>query len=206
MKIRWILIAWALMMTQVACDSGNRGQGGQNEEAASASSTDSATLAPDKHATFDPAQPMVDVDWDALHADLNDEKFPEFKGKNVSVRGNKDRTIYSIEEKVLFDTEKANIRSEAKQDLQEIVASLSQRYPDGKIYVYGHTDSKGTKPDNQALSKERADAVKSWLISEGKIKEERISNVYWGEHKPAQSNATAGGREQNRRVEIIAVR
>jgi outer membrane protein OmpA-like peptidoglycan-associated protein len=201
MKIRLIMIALALTVVGTSCDQGNR-----SDDQSTAATTDSALVDPDKHASFDPAQPAIDINWDELQKDLNDETFPEIKGKNVKVRGNKDRTIYSIDEQILFDTDKAEIRSGAKNDLQEIAASLTQRYPEGRIYVQGHTDAEGSKPANQSLSKDRAEAVKQWLISEGKVNEDRISARYLGEHQPTESNATAEGRQQNRRVEIIAVK
>jgi len=201
MKTHLVLLAFALTVAGTSCDQNNR-----SETQSAAPATDTATVDPDKHASYDPAQPAIDVDWDELQKDLNEETFPEIKGKNVKIRGNKDRTVYSIDEQVLFDTDKATIRSGAENDLKKIAASLTQRYPEGRIYVQGHTDAEGSKPENQALSKDRADAVKQWLIREGQVKEDRITARYLGEHRPAGSNATAEGRQQNRRVEIMAVK
>lgn len=201
MKIRLLHLAFALTVAGTACDRGNH-----PDTSSAAPATDTATVDPDKHASYDPAQPAIDVDWDELQKGLSEETFPEIKGKNVKIRGNKGRTVYSIDEQILFDTDQATIRSGAENDLKAIAASLTQRYPEGRIYVQGHTDAEGSKPANQALSKERAEAVKQWLITQGNVKEDRIAARYLGEHRPAESNATAEGRQQNRRVEIMAVK
>ena len=70
-----------------------------------------------------------------------------------------------------------------------------------RIAVTGHTDSSGSAQRNLQLSASRADAVRTYLISLG-IEAERVSARGAGSTQPIASNATAAGRERNRRIEI----
>ena len=69
--------------------------------------------------------------------------------------------------------------------------------------VYGFTDAQGSAGYNKELAQQRADAVKSWLSSNG-IDAGRISVNAIGEGQPVATNNTEAGRQQNRRVEIVA--
>ncbi|MHA6608513.1 OmpA family protein [Photobacterium damselae] len=73
-----------------------------------------------------------------------------------------------------------------------------------QIYVVGYTDSKGSEAYNQKLSVKRADAVAEALRSVMNVDSSRIIAEGRGESNPVASNATAEGRAQNRRVEIIS--
>jgi len=82
------------------------------------------------------------------------------------------------------------------------LSQFMNKYPDRKIVVEGHTDSRGSAEYNMLLSKRRADSVKNALVEKG-IDESRIMTRGYGETHPAASNKTAAGRQQNRRVEVI---
>ncbi|MDB5012168.1 MAG: rane protein, partial [Daejeonella sp.] len=71
------------------------------------------------------------------------------------------------------------------------------------IRIYGYTDSTGTAAHNKQLAEDRANAVSSWLVANGNISQNRISINPVGEAQAAATNATAEGRKQNRRVEIV---
>ena len=86
--------------------------------------------------------------------------------------------------------------------LKEIAATLT-KYPDLKILIEGHTDNVGSAASNLALSDARAAAVKAALATQYGIDEARISTKGFGDTKPAVPNATATGRAQNRRVEVV---
>jgi len=144
----------------------------------------------------------TDNAWDMTKAKLADVKFREITESGVSVRGDDTYNIYSVDEKVLFDTEKADIRPGAAAALQQIIGSIGQRYAAGQVRVMGFADSRGDKNYNRELSEKRAEAVKSYLTSTGKIDAARVSVEPMGEAMPAASNATAAGRQENRRVEI----
>ncbi|MCQ0110912.1 Thrombospondin type 3 repeat-containing protein [Zhouia amylolytica] len=101
---------------------------------------------------------------------------------------------------ILFDTGKSTIKAESEKVLNDIIDILKE-YPNSKFHIEGHTDSTGSDALNMRLSKERANAVESYLESNG-ISADRLTSEGYGETKPIASNSTRDGRRQNRRVEI----
>ncbi|PJJ48690.1 OmpA family protein [Hymenobacter chitinivorans] len=150
----------------------------------------------------DAAGNAVSSGWDMTKAKLADVKYPEVNLPDVTVRGNDEYSVYGVEETVLFDTDKAEIKAGASKALEQISASIGQRYATGPVYIMGFADSRGDKSYNRELSEKRANAVKTWLSQNGKIDASRVSIEPMGESQPVASNATAEGRQQNRRVEI----
>jgi outer membrane protein OmpA-like peptidoglycan-associated protein len=102
---------------------------------------------------------------------------------------------------VLFDTDKAQLRSGGMRGVQKLADVLKQ-YPQRNVLVEGFTDSTGSNSYNQELSDRRANAVRTALLDKG-ISADRITNRGYGETFPVASNATAAGRLLNRRVEIV---
>jgi outer membrane protein OmpA-like peptidoglycan-associated protein len=102
---------------------------------------------------------------------------------------------------VLFDTGKSDLRPEAREDLAKL-AGIVLNYPSLRLTIEGHTDSTGSAESNQALSKERAEAVRDYLVSHG-LSAGSLSAAGLGENNPVADNSTSEGRQQNRRVEII---
>jgi len=103
---------------------------------------------------------------------------------------------------VLFDFDKADIRSDAATALAHL-ATIIAAYPNGRVELYGHTDSKGDDAYNQRLSERRAKAVASWLVEKHGVDAARLDTRGLGETKPVADNATDAGRQRNRRVEAI---
>lgn len=101
---------------------------------------------------------------------------------------------------VLFDFNSSALRSESRQSIYEM-ADVFERYNRTTISVEGHTDSVGSDAYNRSLSQRRANSVASYLERLG-VDSYRVDTVAWGESQPAASNATAHGRQLNRRVEI----
>jgi outer membrane protein OmpA-like peptidoglycan-associated protein len=104
---------------------------------------------------------------------------------------------------ILFDVDKATLKPGADQNVRRIAAILKQ-YPDKQISVEGHTDNTGTDAHNQALSESRAASVRMALVSGG-VDPSTITSKGLGESQPVATNATAAGRQQNRRVEIVVL-
>lgn len=102
---------------------------------------------------------------------------------------------------VLFDTNKAQLKSGGRSSLQKLAGFLKQ-YPQRKAQVEGYTDSTGGADYNLGLSDRRANAVRSSLVDMG-ISNDRITTRGYGQESPVASNDTADGRQLNRRVEII---
>ncbi len=140
--------------------------------------------------------------WTVAKDKMSDVKFKEITMPDVTVRGDSNYNVYSVNETVLFDTDKAAIKPSAAAALQQITGSIGQRYPASEVRVMGFADSRGDKSYNKALSEERAEAVKSYLVANGKIDAARLSVEPMGEAAPVATNATAAGRQENRRVEI----
>ena len=102
---------------------------------------------------------------------------------------------------VLFDTNKAQLKSGGTRGLQKLAGFLKQ-YPQRKAQVQGYTDSTGSADYNLELSDRRANAVRSSLVGMG-IGNDRITTHGYGQESPVASNDTADGRQLNRRVEIV---
>jgi len=140
--------------------------------------------------------------FDMTKAKLADVKLPEVNLPGISVRGDADYQVYSLEEGILFDTNKAAIKPSAAAAIKQITGSITQRFAGKDVRVMGFADSRGDKAYNFKLAQERAEAVKSYLVSTGKMEAGKVSTESFGEAAPVASNATAEGRQENRRVEI----
>jgi len=102
---------------------------------------------------------------------------------------------------VLFDTGKAQLNPGAARKLDQLAQFLTE-HPERRVQIDGFTDSVGTESYNQTLSQERADAVKSALITRG-IDASRVGTQGYGKGFPVADNADSGGRQLNRRVEVV---
>jgi outer membrane protein OmpA-like peptidoglycan-associated protein len=102
---------------------------------------------------------------------------------------------------VLFDTGKAELNPGAARNLDRLVQFLAD-HPDRLVQIDGFTDSIGTDSYNLDLSQRRADAVKSTLRMRG-VDASRISSQGYGKAYPVASNTESGGRQLNRRVEVV---
>jgi outer membrane protein OmpA-like peptidoglycan-associated protein len=101
---------------------------------------------------------------------------------------------------IQFQTGKAIIKKTSYPLLNEIVKILND-YPDYYMTIDGQTDNVGKPAMNMVLSKDRADAVKNYFVSQG-IKSDRIVTAGHGDTQPVASNKTAAGRAKNRRVDM----
>jgi outer membrane protein OmpA-like peptidoglycan-associated protein len=102
---------------------------------------------------------------------------------------------------VLFDTGKADLNPGAARNLDELVQFLTD-HPERQVEIDGYTDNVGTDPYNLDLSQRRADAVKAVLVNRG-IQSTRIVSQGFGKEFSVASNSDSGGRQLNRRVEIV---
>lgn len=105
---------------------------------------------------------------------------------------------------ILFDTNKATIKSSSKKVLDELGQVLKEN-PSIKLSITGHTDSDGNDKDNQKLSEKRAEAVANYFFSNYNISKNRMESYGKGESNPIAENETADGKKQNRRVEFIVL-
>lgn len=120
-------------------------------------------------------------------------------GVRVVNTGSQLRVI--LPENVTFATGSATVNSAFRPELANVARSL-KNFPASTVRILGHTDSVGSDAINKQLSWDRANAVSRILVSNG-VSHTRITYSGRGSAEPITSNATAVGRAQNRRVEII---
>ncbi len=141
----------------------------------------------------------------AIGADL-DKQERELRaalGNDVGIVNTGSQLIVSLPEAITFATDSAVVKASVLDDLAKLATSMNQ-YPNTRIEVVGHTDNTGTVAYNQALSEQRARAVRGILASDG-VDGTRIIARGVGETQPIASNGTAAGRQANRRVEIYII-
>ncbi len=102
---------------------------------------------------------------------------------------------------VLFETNQFSLRPAARESLAKL-AGILLAYPDLRLEVDGHTDSVGSDAYNQQLSEKRAASVRDYLVQQG-LPMSSATVLGFGKTQPLASNATAVGRQQNRRVELV---
>ena len=153
------------------------------------------------------APSCADLDDDGDGVNNCDDKCPDSQpGQTIGPDGCP--VPVSIDLKgVNFDFDKANLRPDAVAILSE-ASQILTRYPDLKVEVAGHTDSKGSDEYNQKLSERRATAVYNYLTSNGVAASRLQGPVGYGESRPIAPNTNADGsdnpegRAKNRRTEL----
>jgi len=102
---------------------------------------------------------------------------------------------------VLFASGKADLSTDAKIALAKLTG-IVLNYPTLRLAIGGYTDSTGSAEFNQTLSQSRADAVLSYLVTQG-LDAGVLSSQGYGMTNPVADNSTTQGRQKNRRVEIV---
>jgi outer membrane protein OmpA-like peptidoglycan-associated protein len=151
--------------------------------------------------------PWPDTDGDGV-AD-KDDKCPTVAGTvaNNGCPEVSDETMKKLNDygkTILFNSGKSSFQKQTIPVLQAMAAILKE-YPTAKFSLEGHTDADGSEAMNQKLSEDRAAAVKNFLIENG-IDASRLSSKGFGESMPVDSNKTAKGKANNRRVEVKLVK
>ncbi len=147
-----------------------------------------------------------DTDGDGLpdHKD----KCPEVKGLPEDfgcppLKEEEQEAIREAFKNLHFQTGKAIIKRSSYASLDKLAVVMIAN-GQTKLTLHGHTDDIGDFNDNMQLSKDRAQAVKEYLHKKG-IALDRMTAEGFGETKPVAPNASAKGRQKNRRVEMILV-
>jgi chemotaxis protein MotB len=125
---------------------------------------------------------------------------------NVAVDFAAGTITVTLDNKILFDSGKATLKSATSKELDTILSVIKQKYASKDIDVVGHTDTdpivKSAWKDNLELSAQRALSVTRYLIEHG-IPDKQIRADACGASRPVGSNASADGKAKNRRVEIV---
>ncbi len=195
MKNTGIILIAAAMVSFASCKNADT-------STTTGASDSTAVLLKDKEVT--PTE-KKETNWDKVDFTSPIVKYKEITSKYVDVRGSDAYSIYGVGEEVLFSSGKADILPDAKACLGEVCSSIGQHYPSANIRVYGYTDSKGSSADNKALSMQRAVAVRNYLVSNCNIPADNVVAVAEGESRPVATNDNAQGRQENRRVQIVAM-
>lgn len=118
--------------------------------------------------------------------------------ESASISRNQDVLTATFKSEAFFDTNSSSLKPGAYTEIDR-VASVLNKYPNTRIQVAGHTDSRGSEQSNLDLSQRRADSVKNALAQRG-VDPMRIQTIGYGESQPISSSDA-----MNRRVEIIIV-
>jgi len=128
----------------------------------------------------------------------------EYKAKlQMTERG----LVITFVSEIFFDSGKDKVKEGGKITLAKVAEVLNRDVPNSNVAVEGHTDNDPIKysgwKSNWELSSARALAVLHYLISEGKIKPQRLCANGYGEFHPVAPNDTVQNKQKNRRVEIV---
>jgi len=110
-------------------------------------------------------------------------------------------TRFESDRTLRFETGSSSLASQSREELSNLAATL-KAHPDARVHISGYTDNIGNESANVELSRSRATAVMDALHSMG-TPTDRIQAEGYGSQKPIASNATAEGRAENRRVEVL---
>jgi outer membrane protein OmpA-like peptidoglycan-associated protein len=108
----------------------------------------------------------------------------------------------ALDAAALFDTGKSTIKPDAQRTLHE-AAERIKKFAQAPVTISGHTDNVGSDAANQALSEQRARAVKDWLVSREGVSAERLTAKGFGKTQPLADNGSEAGRARNRRVDVV---
>ena len=148
--------------------------------------------------------PISDRDKDGINDE--EDKCPDVAGV-ASRQGCPDlpadvtKMISTSASKVTFTSNNAKLTTAGNTSLNQLVTVMNDN-PTLKLRIEGHSDNAEKNADK--ISKDRADAVKAYLVSKG-ISEDRIETEGFGSGTPIADNGSAAGRTKNRRVEVKIV-
>lgn len=153
---------------------------------------------------------MGDTDGDGIVDDQ--DACPEERGEpnDVPTRNGCPALVRVTDDEIVllnevqFDTNRASLRPSAKALIDDLAEVLLQHPEITRIEVQGHTDIRGTLPHNERLALERAARVRDELARRS-IDSKRLQVKGYGPRAPVASNATAAGRQRNRRVQFRIV-
>ncbi|MCF0224627.1 MAG: OmpA family protein [Fibrobacter sp.] len=127
-------------------------------------------------------------------------KLNELQSKLIQVSKDARGIILSMSD-ILFDVNKATLKSDLKTSLAKVAGILSV-YQQFNVSIEGNTDNTGSEEHNMKLSEQRATNVKNFLVEQG-IDESRLTAKGLGMTMPIADNSTKEGRQKNRRVDLV---
>jgi OmpA-OmpF porin, OOP family len=163
---------------------------------------DSADACPDTKGTA-AGRGCPDADGDGIYD--NEDRCPDKAGTAANkgcpeIKAEDKAKLERAIKLVQFESGKAILLQKSNAVLDEVVSVMKQ-YPEYSLNIEGHTDNQGDDKMNQQLSERRAKACLDYLVTKG-VAASRMASAGYGETRPVANNATAAGREQNRRVQF----
>jgi outer membrane protein OmpA-like peptidoglycan-associated protein len=125
----------------------------------------------------------------------------ELSGTGVGVARQGDNLVLRMPSDVTFASNQSSINPAFYATLDDVAAVLN-RYDQSIVDIIGHADSDGAEDYNLNLSRQRASSVAQYLVNRN-VLADRLYVDGRGESQPVATNATADGKAQNRRVEIV---
>lgn len=192
----------ALARTQSAWDGGAPGERVEHLAYLTEQQADTARAIAAERAAQDEIEALGrtrrDVQLEAREAEIAslEERLAEYQAED-SARG----LTLTLPENIYFDVDESTLKPGGQRELDRLAGILSD-YPERNVLIEGHTDSTGSVEHNLDLSVRRAEAVQTYLAQHGVAPSRLIARGY-GESLPIASNQTTGGRQQNRRVELV---
>lgn len=120
--------------------------------------------------------------------------------EGVTIQRVEEGIAVSFDSGLLFDFDSANLRPEARENLQKLTTIINKD-EDTMLMIVGHTDSSGDEDYNLELSERRAQSAANYMVSQG-LDRSRIDIEGLGEEEPIANNSTESGQQENRRVEV----
>lgn len=143
---------------------------------------------------------------EAIKRDLERKLRSEIGRGEVGLEVGERGLVVTFVSEILFDSGKAKVRPEGEEVLGKISSILRESSLERDIAIEGHTDNEPIKysgwKSNWELSTTRATRVVHYLVGQG-LSPQKLQATGYGEYRPVASNATAEGRQRNRRVEIV---
>lgn len=134
------------------------------------------------------------------YVDIQEARFRQLAIPALQIERRGETLTLRLGASAAFGVGSARLSDSARVHLTQISRVLRD-YGASLITVFGHTDNSGNLASNQALSEQRALTVIQGLASNG-VPTRRLLAVGMGSRQPRASNATATGRDDNRRVEL----
>jgi len=146
-------------------------------------------------------------DLERAQAELENRLQSEIDNNEVNVQMLDKGLVITFVSEVLFDSGKADLLTDSLGKLSKVASVLKTTVSDLNVGIEGHTDNVPIKhsgwKSNWELSSARALSVLHYLDDQEDINPKRLSATGYGEFQPVASNITKGGKQKNRRVEIV---
>jgi chemotaxis protein MotB len=155
----------------------------------------------------------IEAELKRLQSDLSSKLEGEIQAGNVHIKRRGNDLVVDLADQILFESGAPEVNESGQKVLAQIAPTLAQM-KEYTIQVGGHTDSAKVVspttqehfPTNWELSAARATNVVRFLQEKGRVPGERLVAMGFAQYRPAGSNASAEGRQQNRRIELVLVR